>query len=149
MASINKVLLMGNLTRDPELRYTTGGAAVANLGLATNRVYKDKNGEKKEEATFIRIVVWGRQAEICGQYLAKGSPLFVEGRLQSRSWETEDKQKRSTMEVVATNIQFIGSKKDGSGGSRANAQAEPSLEGASHSEDIPPMGADPDEDIPF
>ncbi len=148
MASINKVILMGNLTRDPELRYTPGGAAVANLGLATNRVYKDKNGEKKEEATFVRVVVWGRQAEVCGQYLTKGSGLFVEGRLQSRSWETEDKQKRNTLEVVASNIQFVGGKKEGSG-PKAGAMAESSPEGGNISDEMPPMGGDSDEDIPF
>lgn len=148
MASINKVILMGNLTRDPELRYTPGGAAVANLGLATNRVYKDKNGEKKEEATFVRVVVWGRQAEVCGQYLTKGSGLFVEGRLQSRSWETEDKQKRNTLEVVASNIQFVGGKKEGSS-PKAGAIAESSPEGGNISDEMPPMGGDSDEDIPF
>ena len=148
MASINKVILMGNLTRDPELRYTPGGAAVANLGLATNRVYKDKNGEKKEEATFIRVVVWGRQAEVCGQYLTKGSGLFVEGRLQSRSWETEDKQKRNTLEVVASNIQFVGGKKEGSA-PKAGAMAESSPDGGNISDEMPPMGGDSDEDIPF
>jgi single-strand DNA-binding protein len=147
MASINKVILMGNLTRDPELRYTPGGIAVANLGLATNRVYKDKNGEKKEEATFVRVVVWGRQAEVCGQYLTKGSGLFVEGRLQSRSWETEDKQKRSTLEVVATNIQFVGGRKEGSA-PRGMAEAPVDAAG-SPSEEIPPMAGDSDEDIPF
>ncbi len=141
---------MGNLTRDPELRYTPSGAAVANLGLAMNRVYKDKSGEKKEEATFVRVVAWGRQAEICGQYLTKGSALFVEGRLQSRSWETDDKQKRTTLEIVASSIQFVGSKKDGAGGGGGGMQ-KPAFEGAGSggNEDVPPMSADPDEDIPF
>lgn len=140
---------MGNLTRDPELRYTPSGSAVANLGLATNRVYKDKNGEKKEEATFVRVVVWGRQAETCGQYLAKGSSLFVEGRLQSRSWETEDKQKRNTLEVVASNIQFVGSKRDKAGAPAGEPSFNPGAGSASSHEDIPPMSSDPDEDIPF
>lgn len=154
MASINKVLLMGNLTRDPELRYTPGGAAVANLGLATNRVYKDKNGEKKEETCFLRVVVWGRQAETCGQYLTKGSSLFVEGRLQSRSWETEDKQKRTSLEVVAQNIQFLGApRKDaagkaaGQGGSGAEAGGDMPSAGET-GQDFSGSG-DPDEDIPF
>ena len=109
MASLNKVFLMGNLTRDPELRYTPSGTAVANFTVAVNRVYKLPSGEKKEEVNFIRIVSWGRQAETCGEYLQKGSPVFVEGRLQSRSWDTPDGQKRNTIEVNAMNIQFLRS----------------------------------------
>jgi single-strand DNA-binding protein len=106
-ASLNKVLLIGNLTRDPELRYVPSGTAVATFTLAVNRVYKGQDGEKKEEASFIRVVVWGRRAEVCGEYLAKGSPVFVEGRIQSRNWETQDGQKRSTVEVIADNVQFL------------------------------------------
>ena len=109
MASFNKVLLMGNLTRDPELRYVPSGTAVATFTVAVNRVYTSQAGEKKEEVSFIRIVVWGRRAEVCGEYLSKGSPVFVEGRLQSRSWEGQDGQKRSTIEVVADNVQFLRS----------------------------------------
>ena len=107
MASFNKVLLMGNLTRDPELRYVPSGTAVATFTVAVNRVYTSQAGEKKEEVSFIRIVVWGRRAEVCGEYLSKGSPVFVEGRLQSRSWEAQDGQKRSTIEVIADNVQFL------------------------------------------
>ena len=107
MASLNKVFLIGNLTRDPELRYVPSGSAVATFTIAVNRVYKTQTGEKKEQASFIRIVVWGRRAEVCGEYLSKGSPLFVEGRLQSRDWEAQDGQKRNTVEVVADNIQFL------------------------------------------
>ena len=107
MASFNKVLLIGNLTRDPELRYVPSGTAVATFTIAVNRVYTSQAGEKKEEVSFIRIVVWGRRAEVCGEYLSKGSPVFIEGRLQSRSWEGQDGQKRSTMEVVADNVQFL------------------------------------------
>ena len=120
MASLNKVMLIGNLTRDPELRYIPSGTAVATFTLAVNRVYKMQTGEKKEQASFIRIVVWGRVAEVCGEYLSKGSPVFVEGRLQSRDWETQDGQKRSTTEVVADNIQFLrmGPKAGGPGGSK-------------------------------
>jgi len=109
-ASLNKVLLMGNLTRDPELRYIPSGAAVANFTLAVNRVYKDNAGEKKEEASFIRVVVWGKMAEVCGEYLAKGRPVLVEGRLKSRTWEAQDGQKRSALDVVATNVQFVGTR---------------------------------------
>lgn len=106
-ASLNKAFLMGNLTRDPELRYVPSGTAVATFTVAMNRVYKSQTGEKKEETSFVRVVVWGRRAEVCGEYLSKGSPVFVEGRLQSRSWETQDGQKRSTIEVIADNVQFL------------------------------------------
>jgi single-strand DNA-binding protein len=113
MASFNKVLLMGNLTKDPELRYTPQGTAVANLRLAVNRRYKDKNGEQKEEVCFITAVVWDKQAETCNQYLKKGSPLFVEGRLQSRSWEDAAGQKRNVIEVRAERVQFLGASQKG------------------------------------
>ena len=106
-ANLNKVLLIGNLTRDPELRYIPSGSAVATFTVAVNRVYKDQAGEKKEQTSFIRVVVWGRRAEVCGEYLSKGSPVFVEGRLQSRDWQTQDGQKRNTVEVIADNIQFL------------------------------------------
>lgn len=109
MASLNKVFLMGNLTKDPELRYTPQGTAVANLRLAVNRRFKDKNQELKDEVCFITAVVWDKQAESCNQYLHKGSPLFVEGRLQSRSWEDASGAKRNTIEVRAERVQFMGS----------------------------------------
>ena len=111
-ASLNKVFLMGNLTRDPELRYIPSGSAVANFSVAVNRTYKDAAGEKKEDVSFIRVVVWGKMAEICGEYLTKGRPVLVEGRLKSRSWEAQDGQKRSALDVVATNVQFMGAKGD-------------------------------------
>ena len=116
-ASLNKVLLIGNLTRDPELRYVPSGTAVATFTIAVNRVYTSQAGEKKEEVAFIKIVVWGRRAEVCGEYLSKGSPVFIEGRLQSRSWEGQDGQKRSTTEVIADNVQFLrGANAPGKGG---------------------------------
>ncbi|MDO8535395.1 MAG: single-stranded DNA-binding protein [Candidatus Omnitrophota bacterium] len=119
-ASLNKVLLIGNLTRDPELRYVPSGTAVATFSIAVNRVYTSQAGEKKEEVSFIRIVVWGRRAEVCGEYLSKGSPVFIEGRLQSRSWEGQDGQKRSTTEVIADNVQFLrGAGAAGKGGDQA------------------------------
>jgi len=107
MASLNKVFLIGNLTRDPELRYIPSGSAVCTFTVAVNRVFKSQAGEKKEQTSFIRVVVWARRAEVCGEYLSKGSPVFVEGRIQSRDWETQDGQKRNTVEVVADNIQFL------------------------------------------
>ena len=113
MANLNQVFLIGNLTRDPELRYVPSGTAVANLGLAVNQVFTTQEGERKEEVCFVRIVVWGKQAENCSQYLSKGSQIFVEGRLQSRSWETEDGTKRNTLEVVARRVQFLDRSKLG------------------------------------
>lgn len=108
MANFNKVLLIGNLTKDPELRYTPQGTAVVNLRLAVNRRFRNRNQELKEEACFVTAVVWDRQAESCNQYLHKGSPVFVEGRLQSRSWEDNTGQKRSIIEVRAERVQFLG-----------------------------------------
>lgn len=108
MASYNKVLLMGNLTKDPELRYTPSGTAVANLRLAVNRKYRTKDQELKEEVCFITAVVWSKQAETCNQYLHKGSSVFIEGRLQSRSWEDNAGAKRSVIEVRAERVQFMG-----------------------------------------
>lgn len=108
MANYNKVLLIGNLTKDPELRYTPQGTAVVNLRLAVNRKYRDKNQELKEEACFVTAVVWNKQAETCNQYLHKGSPVLIEGRLQSRSWEDNSGQKRSVLEVRAERVQFLG-----------------------------------------
>ena len=107
MANLNKVLLMGNLTRDPELRYVPSGAPVTSFGLAVNRRFVTQQGEKKDEVCFVRIVVFGKQAESCNQHLSKGRLVFVEGRLQYRSWE-QDGQKRSTLDIVADRVQFLG-----------------------------------------
>jgi len=121
MASYNKVLLMGNLTKDPELRYTPQGTAVANLRMAVNRKYRSKDQELKEEVCFITAVVWNKQAETCNQYLHKGSSVFVEGRLQSRSWEDNAGAKRSVIEVRAERVQFMGAP------GQAKSQNPPSL----------------------
>ena len=118
MASLNKVLLIGNLTRDVDLRYTPSGTAVANFGLAVNRTYTNSDGEKVEDPCFVEVVAWNRLAEVCGQYLAKGRPVFIEGRLQMDTWEQEDGQKRSKLKVVAQNIQFLG------GGPKAESEEE-------------------------
>ena len=115
MASLNKVLLIGNLTKDPELRYTPNGTAVTNLRLAVNRKFKDRNGELKEDTCFLTVTAWDKQAEICNQYLQKGRAVFVEGILQSRSWETSDGQKRSTIDVRAERIQFLSGAPKGEG----------------------------------
>jgi single-strand DNA-binding protein len=108
MASMNRVFLIGNLTRAPELRYTPSGTAVADLRVAVNRDFTTQTGEKRQETSFLTVVVWGKQAEASGEYLDKGSPVLVEGRLQTRDWETKDGQKRSVVEVVAERIQFLG-----------------------------------------
>ncbi len=116
MASFNKVILLGNLTRDPELRYTPKGQAVAKLGLAVNRSYKTESGETREEVTFIDIDAWGKQAELIGQYLRKGNPLFVEGRLKLDQWDDKNTgQKVSKLRVVMENFQFVGGQR-GEGG---------------------------------
>ncbi|MFC1713569.1 single-stranded DNA-binding protein [Candidatus Poribacteria bacterium] len=113
MASYNHVTLMGNLTKDPELRYIPSGAAVCNFGLAINSAYTDGNGEKQEEVTFIDIVCWNKLAEACSEYLHKGSPAFIDGRLKQNSWETEDGQKRYKHEIVARSVQFLSNGKPG------------------------------------
>jgi single-strand DNA-binding protein len=140
MASLNKVILLGNLTRDPELRYTPNGTPVSTFGLAVNRRYR-QGDEWKDEVCYIDIVTYGRQAETAGEYLNKGSLAMIEGRLQWRSWETDEGQKRSKHEVVASNIQFMPRMRDeGMGRSRPEFLAE------EPAEDIP--GPDTD-DIPF
>lgn len=108
MASLNRIFLIGNLTRNPELRYVPSGTAVASFGMAVNRNFTTQTGEKKQETCFVKVVVWGKQAEACNQYLAKGSLVFVEGRLVYRSWDGQDGQKRSTLEVRADRVQFLG-----------------------------------------
>lgn len=143
MANFNRVILMGNLTKDPELRYTAGGAPVANLRMAINRVYQSKTGEKKEDVCYVTVVVWNKLAETVGELKKKGDPIFVEGRLQSKSWETEDKQKRTVLEVVADRIQFLNRGK-GAGseaGSHESAEEEGAVQG--------PAVSGSEEDIPF
>ena len=119
MASYNKVMLIGNLTRDPEVRYTPKGSAVCDIGLAVNRVYTSDSGEKVEEVTFVDVVLWAKMAELAGKYLHKGRPVFIEGRLQMDSWEDKQTgQKRTRMRVVGEQMQFLGSPQ---GGDRAPA----------------------------
>jgi len=121
MASVNKVILVGNLGRDPETRYTTGGDAVTNIRLATTDVWKDKNGEKQERTEWHNIVFYGRQAEIAGEYLKKGRQIYVEGRLQTRKWQDKEGQDRYTTEVIADRMQMLGSR-EGGGGSAVPAE---------------------------
>ncbi len=109
MASLNKVMLIGNLTRDPDVRYTPKGSAVADLGLAVNRTYVSESGEKVQEVTYLDVVLWSRLAELASQYLHKGSPVYIEGRLQMDSWEDKQSgQKRTKLRVVGENLQFLG-----------------------------------------
>jgi len=122
MASYNKVILMGNLTRDPELRYAASGTAVANFGLAVNRKYK-QDDELKEETCFVDIAVFGRQAETCSEYLSKGALVLIDGRLNYRKWETEEGQSRTKIDVVASNVQFMP--KGRSGGTAASQDQKP------------------------
>lgn len=149
MASFNKVLLLGNLTRDPEVRYTPKGSAVCDLGIAVNRSYTTDAGEKREEATFVDVTLWGRTAEVAGEYLKKGRPVFIEGRLQLDSWDDKQTgQKRSKLKVIGETMQLLGS---GRGG---GAPAEASDEDRPSSRPTPPPKSStqpqPDEDeIPF
>lgn len=158
MATLNKVFLIGNLTRDPELRYIPSGSAVATFTIGVNRVYKTQTGEKKEQASFLRIVVWGRRAEVCGEYLKKGSPVFVEGRLQSRDWQTQDGQKRNTVEVIADNIQFLrmGGKQGAPAGAQAGLPEDVETINLNDEVGLPPeksdgekAGADLNPEVPF
>src|SRR5215470_1557114 len=125
MASFNKVILVGNLTRDPQVRYTTGGTALAEIGMAVSRQWFDKqSNQKREETTFVDVTLWGRQAEVAGEYLAKGRPVLIEGRLQLDTWDDKETgQKRSKLRVVAENMTMLGSRQDGGGGgSRGGGQ---------------------------
>ena len=124
MSSFNKVILMGNLTRDPELRYTPSGAPVCNFDLAMDRSYTTPGGESRKDTTYITVVVWGKQAEQCGEHLCKGRQVLVDGHLQQRTWETPEGQKRSKHEVVAARVQFLGPRKNGAGAPEIEVPAE-------------------------
>jgi single-strand DNA-binding protein len=153
MASYNKVMLIGNLTRDPEIKYTPKGTAIADIGLAVNRNYTTEGGEKREETTFIDVTLWGRVAEIVGEYCKKGRPLFVEGRLQLDTWEDKQSgQKRSKLKVVGENIQLLGSREGGGGGESGESRGGGGFKKPATPPQKPP--ADPDldaepDDIPF
>src|SRR5688500_5185396 len=149
MASFNKVILVGNLTRDPELRYTPKGTAVAKIGLAVNRTWKSDTGETKEEVTFVDVDVFGRTAENVGQYMRKGSPILIEGRLRLDQWEDKQtQQKRSKLGVVAETVQFLGSanRGEGSGAGAPRPATATKAPPATADEDVPPQEQD---DVPF
>jgi len=153
MASFNKVILLGNLTRDPELRYTPKGTAVARLGLAVNRSYKSETGETKEEVTFLDVDAWGKQAELISQYLRKGNPLFVEGRLRLDQWDDKQTgQKRSSVKIVMENFQFIGGRGEPSpgGGAAPAPMSRPAPRPSNPTEPPVSDGPPPEEDdVPF
>ena len=151
MASFNKVILLGNLTRDPEVRYTPKGSAVCDLGIAVNRQYTLESGEKREEVTYVDVVLWSRLAEIAGEYLKKGRPVFIEGRLQMDSWEDKQSgQKRTKLRVIGETMQLLGGRPPGTGAaegaeggreSRPSKPAPPPKAGAAAAPD--------DDEIPF
>ena len=156
MASFNRVILLGNMTRDPEVRYTPGGTAVCEVGLAVNDRRKGQDGEWIEETTFIDVTLWGKTAETCGQYLSKGSPILVEGRLKLDTWEQEG-AKRSKLRVIAERMQMVGSRNGGGGGGgRVSNRSESEFGGDYGYDDYgqaPPKkgggGQGPADDIPF
>ena len=144
MANLNKVLLLGNVTRDPEVRYTPKGSAVCDLGIAVNRNYTTDSGEKREEVTFVDVTLWGRTAEVASEYLKKGRPVFIEGRLQMDTWDDKQTgQKRSRLRVVAENMQLLGGRPPG-GAADATGESRQTAPPKS------PAAPEPDEDeIPF
>ena len=149
MGSVNKVILVGNLGRDAELRYTPGGAAVATLNLATTEVWNDKGGRRQEKTEWHRIVLWGKQAESLQEYLTKGKQIYVEGRLQTRQWDDKDGNKKYTTEIKADRITLLG----GGGGGGRGASMDRGSAVAAHAGggggDEPPMEPITDDDIPF
>jgi single-strand DNA-binding protein len=159
--SVNKVILVGRLGRDPETRYTGGGQAVANFSVATDESYKDKNGERQKRTEWHKIVVWGKQAEIAQQYLKKGSLIFIEGRIQSREWQDKEGQKRTSFEIVASNFRMLGGRAEGaaagggssqvrSGGDDFETHAAPAEDSYGSGGGHAPAGPEiSDEDIPF
>jgi single-strand DNA-binding protein len=150
--SVNKVILVGRLGRDPETRYTGAGQAVCNFSLATDETFKDRSGERQKRTEWHKIVVWAKQAEIAQQYLKKGSLIYLEGRIQSREWNDKEGQKRTSFEIVATNFRMLGSKSDSTGGGARSAAAP----AGNFEADAPAPPAEDqsgpevtDEDIPF
>jgi single-strand DNA-binding protein len=159
MANLNKVMLIGNLTRDPELRHTPSGKVVSELGLAINRSWTNDQGQKQEETTFVDVSVWGRQAEVIQQYVTKGSPIYIEGRLQLDSWDDKTTgQKRSKMRVICENFQFLPTGKTNTGSGGGNYSERPQqASNVAQPRSGPPQGASAapaddfqeEDDIPF
>jgi len=152
MASVNRVILVGNLGRDPELRYIASGQAVANFTLATNDRWRDKEGNNQERTEWHRIVVWGKSAENCAQYLQKGRSVYIEGRLQTREWEDKDGNKRQTTETIAQTVQFLGGRGGAGGGAGGGAEPGGGPTGGSGSSGAGSGGGEsppPSSDVPF
>lgn len=156
MASVNKVILLGNLGRDPETRYTTDGSAIANLNIATSETWKDKNGEKQERTEWHRVVLFGRTAEIAGEYLKKGRSVYIEGRLQTRKYTDKDGVEKYSTEIVGDRMQLIGGPREGAGGDvefssgqGAGARREPAAAAAGKAATPKKNTEDFDDDIPF
>lgn len=149
--SVNKVILVGRLGRDPETRYTSGGQAVSNFSLATDESFKNKTGERQKRTEWHKIVVWGKQAEIAQQYLKKGAQIYLEGRIQSREWMDKENQKRTSFEIVATNFRMLGSRADSAGsGAASGGSGDFDAAGpAAHPADDQAGPEVSDEDIPF
>jgi single-strand DNA-binding protein len=143
-SGLNKVMLIGNLGKDPEVRYTPGGQAVANFNIATNEAWTDKQGQKQERTEWHRIVVWGKVAELCGEYLSKGRQVYIEGRLQTREWTNKEGAKQYTTEIVANQVLFLA------GGERGAGQGRGGGRGAGGGEDFgqPPPGFDESQAAP-
>ena len=148
MSGVNKVILVGNLGSDPELRHTQSGTTVVNFRVATNEVFNNKSGEKTERTEWHRIVAFGRLAEICGQYLTKGKQVYLEGRLQTRDWEDQTGNKRYTTEIVANQMVMLGRAGDAPHTAGADADADVQKSPPDESQ-APPAGADDDDDLPF
>jgi len=148
MASLNKVFLMGNLTRDPEVRHTPKGTAVGDLAMAINMNYRAQDGTEKEEVCYVDVVVWGRQAETCRDYLSKGAPVFVEGRLQLDQWEGPEGEKKSRMRVRADRVQFL-SRGGGAGGGARGGKGSPAAADDGGGKGSAPARDIPEDDVPF
>ena len=142
--SLNKVLIIGNLGKDPEVRFTPGGRAVARFPVATSEAWSDQEGQRQERTEWHNVVVWGKQAETCGQYLSKGRQVFLEGSIRSRQYDDKDGNKRYITEVIAQRVQFLGSRGEGGGAGRGGGGG-----GGGGSSDVPPPPMAEDDDIPF
>ena len=147
MASVNKVILVGNVGRDPELRYTQSGQPVASFSIATNERFKDRDGNWKDRTEWHRIVAWARLAEICGEYLRKGSQVYVEGRIQTRDWEDKEGNKRQTTEIIALTMQMLGRRGEGGGPSMSDDGNQ--TRGGGAEDFAQPSGGGADDEIPF
>ena len=158
MANLNKVMLIGNLTRDPELRYTPKGTAVADVAIAINRIWNNEAGQRQEETTFVDVTLWGRQAELAQQYLSKGRGIYVEGRLQMDTWDDKNTgQKRSKLKVIGENLQFLPDGRGGANRPQGHSGGAPAQSGGNDNNGAPKQGASPaaaddyaeEDDIPF